>query len=724
MRSLTEDKITDFEILLIDNGSTDETQTQGEKLAKSEGRFTYYRSNHNLGYAGGMNFGIGKSKGGIVFLLNNDLEFASGWCKPLLEMIESRRDVGAVGPLTNSAGNWQRVGLSKASMRMPALLARGTLRILDQSSTEVHNLGFFCVGIKREVFDNIGLLDESFEIGMFEDDEYCLRMRIASYKMVIVENSYVNHVGSASFKQLNSQEYSRIWEKNKEYFESKHKIRLLPNRYFIEYAYNHLFNPHKTGNQHSVEVRSRIRRLDWQKVRFSELLSNVQMKGGRRVLRNLEANPTYLNKLLILNVILFIALRNRIFKLAGKNGYRRLSALTITAKARTRLFVRTCYLKGHYIFWKILASLVYFRESVNLAISVLRKKVMNPKLEYVVFPQTVDFSFMRQRPQQLSVALSQLSAIAIYFTTNSQSDSISHFEWVDKRLVVVNYRYRALLRFLNYSRKTTFFCIWPTNYDYLNLFKPKKIIYDICDRLELLGETPLNRLSIQNAHLALCSEASYITYTAKNLSTLIPTHFAYKSRYLPNAVASEFLNVAQMRTPRLNTNQKLRLVYFGYMGEWLDFKLIKEFANCGIVDQVSLFGNIDQKLSKYFSKFLSDNMNVQYRGSVSNIEMAGLLHTFDVGIIPFLNNKITQSVSPVKLFEYAAGSLPVLSFSNSEIPMIEGIYRYENHTEALENLKIIAANRSLKMQATLCEFGAKNLWLHRAHEVSNFCIKP
>ena len=57
----------------------------------------------------------------------------------------------------------------------------------------------FCLLIKREVIDAIGLLDERFGIGCFEDDDYCLRAIQAGYRAVIAGDAFIHHFGGRTF---------------------------------------------------------------------------------------------------------------------------------------------------------------------------------------------------------------------------------------------------------------------------------------------------------------------------------------------------------------------------------------------------------------------------------------------------------------------------------------------------------------------------------------------
>ncbi len=58
-------------------------------------------------------------------------------------------------------------------------------------------------------------------IGMFEDDDYALRLRNAWYRVVCAEDIFVHHWGRASMSRLDEVEYRELFERNKRYFEEK-----------------------------------------------------------------------------------------------------------------------------------------------------------------------------------------------------------------------------------------------------------------------------------------------------------------------------------------------------------------------------------------------------------------------------------------------------------------------------------------------------------------------
>jgi hypothetical protein len=77
----------------------------------------------------------------------------------------------------------------------------------------------------------VGALDERFEVGMFEDDDYALRVRAASLRVVCAEDVFVHHFGEASFgKLVQAGRHSELFRRNRRYFESKWGRAWTPHR--------------------------------------------------------------------------------------------------------------------------------------------------------------------------------------------------------------------------------------------------------------------------------------------------------------------------------------------------------------------------------------------------------------------------------------------------------------------------------------------------------------
>lgn len=211
----------DVEVVVVDNGSSDGTAGYLEELSAAEPRLKCVFNRQNRGYAGGNNDGIRAASGDYLVLLNNDTLVTPGWIPGLLAPLVLDRTVGLSGPVTNACGNEQAIYVSGSTPQ--DILAEG-LDWAEKSRGDrfdTERIGFFCVAMRRELLAKVGLLDESFGRGFYEDDDYCLRVRGAGYRFVCVEDVFVFHRGSASFNRM-PKESRELMRRNLRLLEEKH----------------------------------------------------------------------------------------------------------------------------------------------------------------------------------------------------------------------------------------------------------------------------------------------------------------------------------------------------------------------------------------------------------------------------------------------------------------------------------------------------------------------
>jgi hypothetical protein len=83
-------------------------------------------------------------------------------------------------------------------------------------------LTMFCVAMRRDLYEQVGPLDERFQVGLLEDDDYSRRVREAGYRLLCADDAFVHHFGETSFgKLVASGEYARVLEANRARFEEK-----------------------------------------------------------------------------------------------------------------------------------------------------------------------------------------------------------------------------------------------------------------------------------------------------------------------------------------------------------------------------------------------------------------------------------------------------------------------------------------------------------------------
>jgi GT2 family glycosyltransferase/tetratricopeptide (TPR) repeat protein/2-polyprenyl-3-methyl-5-hydroxy-6-metoxy-1,4-benzoquinol methylase len=211
-----------YEVVLVDNGSTDGTPEYLRALAASDGRVKVVLNAENRGFPAGCNQGIAASRGSQVLLLNNDTVVTTGWLARMLRALHSSPSVGLVGPCSNRVSGEQRVPVTYSQGDLNGLdgFAWEWGRKHDRQAEETDRLVGFCLLIKRPVIEAVGVLDEGFGVGNFEDDDYCRRALRAGFHAVIARDAFVHHVGGATFA-ASGVDYDGLMRRNAERFRAK-----------------------------------------------------------------------------------------------------------------------------------------------------------------------------------------------------------------------------------------------------------------------------------------------------------------------------------------------------------------------------------------------------------------------------------------------------------------------------------------------------------------------
>lgn len=212
----------DIECVVVDNNSDSYTRDQLKAIATTDSRLKVLFNKNNRGYAGGNNDGVVNTKSDILILLNNDTLVPIGAMTQLAQLLTQNPTWDMLGPVTNSCGNEQQIHTSSTSTA--AILHEGELWCKESNglSFTTDILGFFCVAMKKEVYEELSGLDEAFGLGFYEDTDFCYRAKISNKEMRITEDTFVYHQGSATFSKQPA-ETKRLMKVNHKLFTDKHK---------------------------------------------------------------------------------------------------------------------------------------------------------------------------------------------------------------------------------------------------------------------------------------------------------------------------------------------------------------------------------------------------------------------------------------------------------------------------------------------------------------------
>ena len=189
-----------FEIMVIDNGSSADVLEWLRRESRKHDNFWYISTSSNMGYARGINLGTAHARGQYLMFSNSDILATSHWLDLLVAVMRSDQDIGVLSPLTNYVGHGPQVD-PLAENLPPDDRDEYAAMIGANAKTQVvtNGLVFFCVMVRKHVAALLGGLDEGYALGNYEDDDFCMRARMAGYKLAIAKNTFVYHFGTKTF---------------------------------------------------------------------------------------------------------------------------------------------------------------------------------------------------------------------------------------------------------------------------------------------------------------------------------------------------------------------------------------------------------------------------------------------------------------------------------------------------------------------------------------------
>jgi GT2 family glycosyltransferase len=209
-----------FELIVVDNASADGSRVYLEGLAERDARISLLANEENTGFPAACNQGLAAARGQRLVLLNSDTMVPPAWLSRLGSYLEGEADL--VGPVTNRIGNEAEVPVAYETYG--DFLREAGQRATERrgEAIEIPTLTMFCLAMRRDTWEQIGPLDESFGVGTLEDDDYSLRARRAGLRLLCAEDVLVHHFGEGSFGKLfEDGEYSRLLDRNRSQFEEK-----------------------------------------------------------------------------------------------------------------------------------------------------------------------------------------------------------------------------------------------------------------------------------------------------------------------------------------------------------------------------------------------------------------------------------------------------------------------------------------------------------------------
>ncbi len=203
--SLLKTKYGNFEIIVVDNNSKDNSVRMIKEVMKTTNKIKLIESKKNLGFSGGNNLGIAEADGDYVVLINNDIiAYPPEWLSNLVRVAESSRRIGVVGG-------------SSIPMELKGVIALQDIQDRFSKPRLINRASGSMFLIKREVINRIGVLDEDYFLYR-EDTQYCFRAYLQGYDTMLANDAfYFNYTGgSTGIKKVNQRkEFKKVIKEKK-----------------------------------------------------------------------------------------------------------------------------------------------------------------------------------------------------------------------------------------------------------------------------------------------------------------------------------------------------------------------------------------------------------------------------------------------------------------------------------------------------------------------------
>lgn len=229
------------------------------------------------------------------------------------------------------------------------------------------------------------------------------------------------------------------------------------------------------------------------------------------------------------------------------------------------------------------------------------------------------------------------------------------------------------------------------------------VVYDCVD--EHRGFSHADRAMVEGEQL-LTRQADMVAVTGRKL--LESRRRENRSVHLiPNGVTAE-----QFGVPRAKGERNHPVIGFvGALANWFDAELVATLARTRPGWDIVLVGpDLGADL-----KPLVGLSNVKLRGGVPYQQVPAVLAEFDVGIIPFQINSLTDHANPVKVYEYLAAGLPVVTTAFAEAAYFDGMVAVASSPQAFVALveEALGRNQPEEMAARR-NYAGHHSWQARA----------
>lgn len=340
-------------------------------------------------------------------------------------------------------------------------------------------------------------------------------------------------------------------------------------------------------------------------------------------------------------------------------------------------------------------------------------------------------SIMRQRPQQIALGMGE-GVTVVYHSAKDKYENPEKLEMLRDGVYLSNLDlYRKFIlkdAASELSDIKKILIVYSTDVVSLSIVEKYRaagfeVIYEYVDNIDSMlapqrvyeKQLAKREWVISNGIKTVCTATSLYDSVSKKTPSVLVTngcdreHFSNAEKKVPRDMA-----------PYFKKDGRWAVGYYGAMAEWLDYSLLKRIADDGRYDVFLLGTSYDSSLEK--SGILSSE-RVHFLGKKSYEELPVYSSNFDAALIPFKKCPLTDATSPVKLFEYMAAGIPVVSCDIAECRKYQSVLCAADADEFMTCLlSAVEKKNDEKYMEMLRRDAEANTWESKCREILAFAL--